>query len=203
MFLYGLALFIKCRAIISPVEPLILPPFIQGVGWLAGLPMWLFAPSADPVCNKYHEINKLSVLCKDNGDKFDRLSLQIVIAAWTTSSLGKAVEDSAMACIDIKQLFYSQFLNSYNINCLIDHSHGKGCHLTALFGKLVQSDSLCFCCRYLSAISTAGLLPHKHLGGKELWAMFIFHRRIRARLSFNLKKWEHGRIFAKNTLLCK
>lgn len=30
-----------------------------------------------------------------------------------------------MAWIDIKQLFYSQFLNSYNINCFIDpHTNG-------------------------------------------------------------------------------
>lgn len=117
----------------------------------------MLAPIADPVCNKYHEINKLSVLCRDNGDKFNLLSLQVVIAAWTTASLGKAVEDSAMAWTDIKQLVYSQFLNSCNINCFIDHSHGKWCHLTALFSKLVQNDSLHFYWKYWSAISTAGL----------------------------------------------
>jgi len=70
--------------------------------------------------------------------------VQVVIAAWTTASLGKAVEDFAMAWINSKQLFYSQFLNSCNINCFIDHWNGKWCHLTAIFGKLVQNDSLRF-----------------------------------------------------------
>lgn len=31
-----------------------------------------------------------------------------------------------MAWIDIKQLFYSQFLKSYNINCFIDHHTTNG-----------------------------------------------------------------------------
>lgn len=57
---------------------------------------------ADLACSKWHEINKLSVLCKDNRDKFGLLNLQVVIAAWTTASLGKAVVDSALAWIDIK-----------------------------------------------------------------------------------------------------
>lgn len=53
---------------------------------------------ADLACNKWHEINKLSVLHEDNRDKFSLLSLQVVvIAAWTTASLGKAVVDSALA----------------------------------------------------------------------------------------------------------
>lgn len=85
------------------------------------------------------------------------IKLASVIAAWSAASLGEAAEDSAVAWIDIKQLFYSLFLNSYNISCFIDHSHGKWCHLTAIFGKMVQNGSLHFDWRCLSAISTAGV----------------------------------------------
>lgn len=53
--------------------------------------------------------------------EINSIKLASVIAAWSAASLGKAAEDSAVAWTDIKQLFYSLFLNSYNINCFIDH----------------------------------------------------------------------------------
>lgn len=82
------------------------PSSFYSACWMTCMATYLVACLVtDPVCNKCHEINKLSVLCKDNGDKFNLLSFQVVIAAWTTASLGKAVVVSALVWIDIKQLY--------------------------------------------------------------------------------------------------
>lgn len=69
--------------------------------------------------------------------------------------------------------------------------------------KLVQNDSFLILIGGICQQSALQTLPHKHLGEEELWGMFAFHCRVSARLSFELKKWDHERTFAKNTLLCK